>query len=196
VRDYRSFAEAQAAVARERQQLVEAKRMLVEAGSAGEELGPLIAAREQALDERCHKLLEIWPQVRESYAGEEYVVKIRDREVRTGLVTSSLSGTPVRKVALPRFEDHGDLLRWLLLENLPGSFPYTAGVFAFKRESEDPTRMFAGEGDPSASSPSSARARTRRACSPARAIPSAPTSASRCCRRIPRRRGCPPPSIR
>ena len=51
------------------------------------------------------------------------------------------------KVALPRFEDHGELLRWLMLENVPGSFPFTAGVFAFKRENEDPTRMFAGEGD-------------------------------------------------
>ena len=60
----------------------------------------------------------------------------------------SLSGTTIRKVALPRFEDHGEILRWLMLENVPGSFPFTAGVFAFKREGEDPTRMFAGEGDP------------------------------------------------
>jgi hypothetical protein len=60
---------------------------------------------------------------------------------------TSLSGTKIRKVALPTFEDHGEILKWLMLENVPGSFPYTAGTFAFKREGEDPTRMFAGEGD-------------------------------------------------
>jgi len=74
-------------------------------------------------------------------------VKIRDREIRTALVHTSLSGSKIRKVALPRYEDHGEILRWQLAENVPGSFPFTAGVFAFKRENEDPTRMFAGEGD-------------------------------------------------
>ncbi|RLM48525.1 methylmalonyl-CoA mutase, partial [Halorubrum sp. Atlit-28R] len=69
-------------------------------------------------------------------------------EIRTQLVTTTLSGTKIRKVALPRYEDHGEILRWLMLENVPGSFPYTAGVFAFKRENEEQTRMFAGEGDP------------------------------------------------
>ena len=90
----------------------------------------------------------MWPEMQKAYAGDEYVVKIRDKEIRTQLVSTTLSGTKIRKVALPRFEDHGEMLRWLMLENVPGSFPYTAGVFAFKRENEDPTRMFAGEGDP------------------------------------------------
>jgi methylmalonyl-CoA mutase len=76
------------------------------------------------------------------------VVKVRDREIRTQQISVSLSGTRIRKVALPRYEDHGEILRWMLTENVPGAFPYTAGVFAFKREGEDPTRMFAGEGDP------------------------------------------------
>ena len=76
------------------------------------------------------------------------MVKIRDREIRTALTYTTLSGTKIRKVALPRYEDHGEILKWLMLENVPGSFPYTGGVFAFKRENEDPTRMFAGEGDP------------------------------------------------
>ena len=84
---------------------------------------------------------------RQAYAGEEYVVKIRDREIRTALTHTTLSGSKIRKVALPQYECHGELLKWLLLDNVPGSFPYTAGVFAFKRENEDPTRMFAGEGD-------------------------------------------------
>jgi methylmalonyl-CoA mutase len=89
----------------------------------------------------------MWPDMKKAYAGDEYVVKIRDKEIRTGLVSETLSGTKIRKVALPRFEDEGELLKFLMRENVPGSFPYTAGVFAFKRENEDPTRMFAGEGD-------------------------------------------------
>ena len=89
----------------------------------------------------------MWPKTKAAYAGDEYVVKIRDKEIRTALTTTSLSGTKIRKVALPSFEDDGEILRWQLRENVPGSFPFTAGVFAFKRENEDPTRMFAGEGD-------------------------------------------------
>lgn len=148
VRGYHKTVNAQAKIARERQQLRETKRML---GAAAHELialDELIAQRDEQLDSRARKLLEIWPQVRASYSGDEYVVKIRDKEIRTTLKRTTLSGTKIPKVSLPRFEDHGELLKWLLLENLPGSFPYTAGVFAFKRENEDPTRMFAGEGDP------------------------------------------------
>ena len=85
--------------------------------------------------------------MQQAYAGDEYVVKIRDKEIRTALTHTTLSGSKIRKVALPRYEDHGEILKWLMLDNVPGSFPYTAGTFAFKREGEDPTRMFAGEGD-------------------------------------------------
>jgi isobutyryl-CoA mutase len=147
VRAYKKRAREQARIARERQQLQATRRML---GAAGEQdaLIRLIDEREQKLDGRARKLLEMWPQMQQSYAGDEYCVKIRDREVRTRLTYTSLSGSKIRKVALPHYEDHGELLKWLLLENVPGSFPYTAGVFAFKRENEDPTRMFAGEGDP------------------------------------------------
>ncbi|MDE2478605.1 MAG: methylmalonyl-CoA mutase, partial [Betaproteobacteria bacterium] len=99
---------------------------------------------------RERALLADWPKLRQAYQGDELVQKVRDRELRTALTHTTLSGTRVPKVALPPFEDHGELLRWLLLENLPGHFPYTAGCFAFKREDEDPTRMFAGEGDPQA----------------------------------------------
>jgi methylmalonyl-CoA mutase len=149
VRDYHAHAKAQVRLARERQQLTESKRMLDEGEVKVDDarLDALIEQRAQALDPHSHKLLEQWPQVKESYSGEEYVVYIRDREIRTDLRYRSLSGSSIPKVSLPDFEDHGELLRWLLLENLPGSFPFTAGVFAFKRESEDPTRMFAGEGD-------------------------------------------------
>jgi methylmalonyl-CoA mutase len=89
----------------------------------------------------------MWPKTKAAYTGDEYVVKIRGKEIRSALTTVSLSGTHIPKVALPRFEDDGEILRWQLEENVPGSFPFTAGVFAFKRENEDPTRMFAGEGD-------------------------------------------------
>ncbi len=148
VRDYHQTITTQSRIARERQQLTETKRMLTEAGNGGSDgLDALIAKREEELDPRARKLLDIWPTVVESHAGDEYVVKIRDKEIRTALKTETLSGNQVSRVALPKYEDHGELLKWLLKENLPGSFPYTAGVFAFKRDGEDPTRMFAGEGD-------------------------------------------------
>ncbi len=149
VRDYHSFTARQVTLARERQQLLESRRMLdaADAGDAGTALDDLIATREQALDAAAHELLEQWPEVSRSYAGNEYVAQVRDREVRSALKFETLSGLSIPRVALPRYEDHGELLKWLLLENLPGRFPFTAGVFAFKREGEDPTRMFAGEGD-------------------------------------------------
>jgi len=149
VRGYKKRAVEQARIARERQQLLAAGAMLAsECKQDNVDLGQLAADRAARLDARSQKLLAMWPQMRQAYAGDEYVVKIRDREVRTRLTHTSLAGSKIRKVVLPRYEDHGELLKWLLLENVPGSFPYTAGVFAFKRENEDPTRMFAGEGDP------------------------------------------------
>ncbi|MBX3613589.1 MAG: cobalamin-dependent protein [Burkholderiaceae bacterium] len=152
VRGYKRHARAQARVAREVQQLRESARMLLEDDSeksgARKTVEALADKREASLDAASRKLLAMWPAMQKAYAGDEYVVKIRDREIRTKLTYTSLSGNKIRKVVLPSYEDHGELLKWLLLENVPGSFPYTAGVFAFKRENEDPTRMFAGEGDP------------------------------------------------
>ncbi len=149
VRGYKRRSREQARIARERQQVLEARRMLAaECGEDNTNLERLAGEREARLDGHSRKLLAQWPDMQKAYAGDEYVVKIRDKEIRTALTHTSLSGSKIRKVALPRYEDHGELLQWLLLENVPGSFPYTAGVFAFKRENEDPTRMFAGEGDP------------------------------------------------
>lgn len=149
VRDYQAHAREQAKIARERQQLLASKQMLEEKSSITDNatLEELIKEKDQALDGNSQQLLEAWPQLKQDYSGEEYVVNVRDREIRTQLSRTSLSGTKVPRVALPRFEDHGELLNWLLMENVPGKFPFTAGVFQFKRESEDPTRMFAGEGD-------------------------------------------------
>ncbi len=151
VRGYKQRAREQARIARELQQLQESARMLHEAdperNGARSTVLELAKGRQERLDPAARKLLAMWPDMVKAYAGDEYVVKIRDKEIRTGLTHTTLSGNKIRKVALPRWADHGELLQWLLLENVPGSFPFTAGVFAFKRENEDPTRMFAGEGD-------------------------------------------------
>ncbi len=152
VRAYHRQVEEQARLAREAQQLRESGRMLLDANpdkiSAVEAVTALAERREARMLPAARKLLTMWPQMLQAYDGDEYVVKIRDREIRTRLTQTTLSGTRMRKVVLPRWADHGELLRWLMRENVPGSFPFTAGVFAFKRENEDPTRMFAGEGDP------------------------------------------------
>jgi len=149
VRGYHRRVVGQSTLARERQQLRASRAMLQAAnqGESGAALDALAAERDASLGAVERKLLAMWPQMRQAYSGDEYVVKIRDKEIRTGLVTTTLSGTKIHKVVLPRFEDEGEILKWLMRENVPGSFPYTAGVFAFKREGEDPTRMFAGEGD-------------------------------------------------
>ncbi|WP_048441263.1 fused isobutyryl-CoA mutase/GTPase IcmF [Caenimonas sp. SL110] len=151
VRAYKKRSREQARLAREVQQLKEAARMLKvdkpERAPAAEATLDLAGKRLSLMDRDALQLLKQWPDMQKAYAGDEYVVKIRDKELRTALTTKSLSGTVIRKVALPTYEDHGEVLKWLMLDNVPGSYPYTAGTFAFKREGEDPTRMFAGEGD-------------------------------------------------
>ncbi len=151
VRGYKKRVAQQAALAREIQQLRAAARMLAESKpdkpKASEAALDLAQSREQYLGAAERKLLSQWDDMQKAYAGDEYVVKIRDKEIRTALTHTTLSGNKIRKVALPRYEDEGERLKWLMLENVPGSYPYTAGTFAFKRENEDPTRMFAGEGD-------------------------------------------------
>ena len=164
VRGYHAWANEQARIARERQQLRATKAMLegvapaqvapniVAPAQAGaqvrsyvampkldpglrrddnstEAIDSLIADRESKLDPRAHKLLSMWPKTKAAYTGDEYVVKIRGKEIRSALTTVSLSGTHVPKVALPKFEDDGEILRWQLEENVPGSFPFAAGVF-------------------------------------------------------------------
>ncbi len=148
IRGYHDRVERESRIAREAAALRRSKELLEAAGKPSGELAALLAAKEAELPAESRELLACWPETRDAYRRPELVTKVRDREIRSALTRTSLSGTRVRKVALPRYEDPGDLLRWLLLENVPGSFPFTAGVFPFKREGEDPTRMFAGEGDP------------------------------------------------
>ncbi len=147
IRTYHETIATQCRLVRRRQQLREVSGLLEAKGMNSDDVRALIEETESGIDARASKLVDMWPSVVESYSGDEYVVKIRDREIRHALKHETLSGTKFSKVCLPKYEDHGELLKFLLKENLPGSFPYTAGVFAFKREGEDPTRMFAGEGD-------------------------------------------------
>ncbi len=151
VRGYKRHALAQSRIARQVQQLRATAGMLQtdkpERHRAVEAVNDIALTREALLDAHARKLLAMWPDMRKAYGGDEYAVKIRGQEIRTALTHTTLSGSKIRKVALPAYECEGELLKWLMLDNVPGSFPYTAGTFAFKRENEDPTRMFAGEGD-------------------------------------------------
>lgn len=103
---------------------------------------------EEKLHHECRKLLRGWPEIQSRYKAGKYQFHVRDKVIEQELYTETLSHVQVPKVSLPTYEDWGDLLKWMLTENVPGEFPYAAGVFPLKREGEDPTRMFAGEGGP------------------------------------------------
>ncbi len=148
VRGYLAQADEQARIARARQQVSETARMLGENGKTNNDVQALVESKTKELSAEAHGLLDAWPGIREAYSGDELVVTVRDREIRNELTRKTLSGNLIRRVSLPKYEDHGELLKWLMRENLPGYFPFTAGGFPFKRAEEDPTRMFAGEGDP------------------------------------------------
>ncbi len=100
------------------------------------------------LDPHNKKLLEEWEVKKANYAGEQFTYEVRGKKIEVETTSETLSHTKIPKVSLPRYEAWGDVLKWSLQENVPGEFPYTAGVFPFKRKGEDPTRMFAGEGGP------------------------------------------------
>ncbi|MFP6748347.1 MAG: fused isobutyryl-CoA mutase/GTPase IcmF [Alphaproteobacteria bacterium] len=151
IRDYHRLTARRAGAARERQQLLASRDMLAKAGAPQAQLGrmeKLAGERAKAIGGEGVALLAAWPKIKAAYGAEELVTMVRGKEIRSRLTTTTICGTAIPKVALPRYEDEGELLRWMMAENLPGHFPYTAGVFPFRREGEDPTRMFAGEGDP------------------------------------------------
>lgn len=103
---------------------------------------------EEQLEGQCKRLIREWPETLRKYQAEHFIYHVRDKEIKQPLYYTSLSQLQIPKISLPRYKDWGDILRWLLTENVPGEFPYAAGVFPLKREGEDPTRMFAGEGGP------------------------------------------------
>ncbi|WP_433787734.1 fused isobutyryl-CoA mutase/GTPase IcmF [Actinomycetospora sp. CA-101289] len=145
VRGYHERTEAMVAAARRRAALRTAAEALGDRDAG--ELPAVLAEAERDLPGEAAALLDAWPATVEDYAGDEMVVHVRDKELRTQLTRETLSGSKVHRVALPPFTADDEVLRFLRRENLPGHFPFTAGVFAFKREGEDPARMFAGEGD-------------------------------------------------
>jgi methylmalonyl-CoA mutase len=154
VRGYHAQTEEQAAAVRRVQRLDAVHAELLDeperervSPDAADAVAALLDRARRDVTEDCAALVDGWPAVTASYTGDEQVVRIRDKELRTKLTRQSLSGSTIPRVALPRYTDHGELLRFLRKENLPGYFPFTAGVFPFKREGEDPARMFAGEGD-------------------------------------------------
>ncbi|GAB4278492.1 MAG: methylmalonyl-CoA mutase family protein [Marinilabiliales bacterium] len=112
------------------------------------ELKRIYSELENKLTDENKKIIEGWQEKIQRYKNDEYVYKVRDKEIRVKTFTESLSHTRIPKISMPKYKDWGDILKWNLQENVPGEFPYTAGVFPFKREGEDPTRMFAGEGGP------------------------------------------------
>lgn len=100
------------------------------------------------LDGESRIILENWDELKKAYASDEFIYKVRNKAIHVPTYTKSLSHTRIPRVVLPKYKDWGDILKWNLQENVPGTFPYTAGVYPFKRQEEDPTRMFAGEGGP------------------------------------------------
>ena len=150
VRGFKKDAREQAVIAREHQQLAASCALLDKENISTEAIEILDQAaqkRKLALSVENQNLLEQWPGRKTNYLADTMTTRVRDRELKTELIKTSLSGSRIPRISVPRYQDHGELLEWLKLDNLPGYFPYTAGVFPFKRDNEDPTRMFAGEGD-------------------------------------------------
>ena len=154
VRAYHDKVKQQSGLARKKQQAISVARMLDDTDDIGDisdtakvSVNALVDKLNAELDKNGRRLLEQWPDMQQRYTADELVSEVRGKEIRSSLIYTSLSGTLIPKICLPGYHDHGDILRWLMLENVPGQFPYTAGVFELKREGEDPTRMFAGEGD-------------------------------------------------
>jgi len=147
-REYDKWVKEQCAIASQLYQVSGVLLAMKGSAAAMEELQHLKKTLLEQLHPECKKLIDEWPAVQEKYRGDFFEYQVRDKTIRQPITTKSLSGTRIPKVVLPKYKDWGDILRWQLQENVPGEFPYTAGVFPLKREGEDPTRMFAGEGGP------------------------------------------------
>jgi methylmalonyl-CoA mutase len=146
---YDQFVQEQTTLARQLFQLKGTIELLGKQSSGMvSELKSLHQELEQKLHYECRKLLDGWEETKKRYRADKYQFRVRDKVIEQDLYTVTLSHLRIPKVVLPRYEDWGEVLRWLLTENVPGEFPYAAGVFPLKREGEDPARMFAGEGGP------------------------------------------------
>ncbi|HLR03884.1 MAG TPA: fused isobutyryl-CoA mutase/GTPase IcmF [Virgibacillus sp.] len=147
IRNYHEKTEKQSDTARKLYQLIGTKHIVDDENAAGA-IENAIETHESELDAHSKQLLDSWDDTKEKYAQETMTFPIRNKDIEMDIVTESISGLKIPKVAFPKFVDWGERLRWLMKENVPGSFPFTAGVFPFKRKGEDPTRQFAGEGTP------------------------------------------------
>lgn len=152
VRSYNKWTEDQAGVAQRLYAIRETEKIMKESGMLA---SPVMNSLEEQgkkleidLDGRNKEILENWNDKVKSYKSKYFIYKVRDKELKLATHTESLSHLSIPKISLPKYKGWGDILKWNLRENVPGEFPYASGVFPFKREEEDPTRMFAGEGGP------------------------------------------------
>jgi methylmalonyl-CoA mutase len=148
IRDYNQRTEEQATIASRLYKLTGALEELPAASTARRELETQKEKLEQRLFPVCKKLIDEWEPTRDRYRREFFEYEVRGKVIRQPLYIESLSRLQIPRIAVPRFSDWGDILRWRVQENFPGKFPFTAGTFPIKRSEEDPTRMFAGEGGP------------------------------------------------
>jgi methylmalonyl-CoA mutase len=148
IRSYDAWADEQAVIANRLQHLSSASAELRNAGLQPEALDDLHDQLSLQLDKANQLILETWAEKKERYSAETFTYQVRGRDITVPTKVETLSRSRISRVALPRYTAWGDILKWSLQENVPGEFPYTAGVFPFKRQGEDPTRMFAGEGGP------------------------------------------------
>ena len=154
VREYHNHTREQSDALRKAWHLAETARAISGddlEGDASDVLARLkkeIQTAESEVEPESQQLVDEWENIKNIYRQDEFVYQVRDREIRQPLYSESLSHSRIPKIALPKFTDPGEIYRWSREENVPGRFPYTAGVYPLKRVGEDPTRMFAGEGDP------------------------------------------------
>lgn len=151
IRNYNQWAQKQSEIAHQLHGLQMAKERLLLSNISSktiEEVDASIHHLQLELDPKNQEILNNWEQKVKQFQPDEFVYKVRNKEIKVETKVITLSGLKINKISLPKYKSQGDILKWNLLENLPGEFPYAAGVFPFKREGEDPTRMFAGEGGP------------------------------------------------
>lgn len=144
-REYDEWVNEQCTIA---SRLYKINGVLDEVKSDAEELKSIRKKYQDQLNPECKKLIDEWPSLQKKYSADFFEYIVRDKTIKQPLTSTSLSGTKIPKIVLPKYKDWGDILKWQLQENVPGEFPFTAGVFELKRQGEDPTRMFAGEGGP------------------------------------------------
>ncbi|MEM8899448.1 MAG: methylmalonyl-CoA mutase family protein, partial [Bacteroidota bacterium] len=148
IRTYNQEAEAQSEVARNLFALDKAITLIEEDSQTAATLASTKEKLSRELSAENLEILEQWEEKKEAYSQDNFTYQVRGRDITVENYTETLSHNKIPKVILPKYQDWGEILKWSLQENVPGEFPYTAGVFPFKRKGEDPTRMFAGEGGP------------------------------------------------